>query len=209
LRPLEQWLSLVCSGCTRHVTVEYLADRREFIPTVARWLHAEWGHLRPGETVEDRAARVERDCGHCQVPTTFVALAGDQLVGSASLVEHDMATRPELSPWLSDVFVAPEHRRRGVGGPWLSESFWRRASFARRVFIFTRLVPALCILGWGGRLWSARFTASYGESKRSRLWNLPLMPPKHMIQLTLNAFARHGRQAVQVRRPVATTSLNL
>ncbi len=73
-----------------HVTVEYLADRREFIPTVARWLHADWGHLRPGETVEDRAARVERDCGHCEVPTTFVALAGDQLVGSASLVDHDM-----------------------------------------------------------------------------------------------------------------------
>jgi GNAT superfamily N-acetyltransferase len=37
------------------------------------------------------------------------------LLGSASLVEHDMATRPELSPWLSGVFVAPEHRRRGVG----------------------------------------------------------------------------------------------
>ena len=98
-----------------HVTVEYLADRPEFIPTVARWLHAEWGHLRPGETVEDRAARVECDCGHCEVPTTFVALAGDQVLGSASLVEHDMATRPELSPWLSGVFVAPEHRRRGVG----------------------------------------------------------------------------------------------
>src|SRR5712691_7502498 len=26
-----------------------------------------------------------------------------------------MATRPELSPWLSGVFVAPEHRRRGIG----------------------------------------------------------------------------------------------
>jgi GNAT superfamily N-acetyltransferase len=98
-----------------YVTVEYLADRREFIPTVARWLHAEWGHLRPGETVEDRAARVERDCGHREAPTSFVALAGDELMGSASLVEHDMATRPELSPWLSGVFVAPEHRRRGVG----------------------------------------------------------------------------------------------
>jgi GNAT superfamily N-acetyltransferase len=97
------------------VTVEYLADRREFIPTAARWHHEEWGHLRPGETVEDRAVRVERDCGHREIPTTFVALAGHQCLGSASLVACDMDIRPALTPWLSGVFVAPEHRRRGVG----------------------------------------------------------------------------------------------
>jgi GNAT superfamily N-acetyltransferase len=97
------------------VTVEYLADRREFIPTVARWHHTEWGHLRPGETVEDRAVRVERDCGHREIPTTFVAAAGHQCLGSASLVVCDMDIRPTLTPWLSGVFVAPEHRRRGVG----------------------------------------------------------------------------------------------
>ena len=42
------------------MTVQYLADCREFIPTVARWHHTEWGHLRPGETVEDRAGRFSR-----------------------------------------------------------------------------------------------------------------------------------------------------
>lgn len=133
-----------------HVTVEYLADRREFIPTVARWLHAEWGHLRPGETVEDRAASVERDCGHCEVPTTFVALAGDQLLGSASLVEHDMATRPELSPWLSGVFVAPEHRRRGVGAA-LVERVVQEARVLRtpRLYLYTPGSGALYLkLGW-------------------------------------------------------------
>jgi GNAT superfamily N-acetyltransferase len=97
------------------VTIEYLADRAEFMHTVARWHHDEWGHLRPNETVEDRVAQVERACGHCEVPTTFVALVEDQLLGSASLVEHDMTTRPELSPWLSGVFVAPQHRRHEIG----------------------------------------------------------------------------------------------
>ena len=67
------------------MTIEYLADRREFIHTVARWHYAEWGHLRPGGTLEDRIARVERDCGHCQIPPTFIAAAGPQPLGSASL----------------------------------------------------------------------------------------------------------------------------
>ena len=59
--------------------------------------------------------RVERDCGHREIPTTFVALAGHQCLGSVSLVACDMDIRPTLTPWLSGVFVAPEHRRRGVG----------------------------------------------------------------------------------------------
>ena len=37
------------------------------------------------------------------------------LLGSASLVAHDMDTRMDLSPWLARVYVTPEHRSRGVG----------------------------------------------------------------------------------------------
>jgi GNAT superfamily N-acetyltransferase len=132
------------------VTIEYLADRREFIPTVARWHHAEWGHLRPGETVEGRAARVERACGHREVPTTFVAVAGDQLLGSASLVDHDMDIRPKLSPWLSGVFVAPEHRRRGIGAALVKRVVQEaRALGTSRLYLYTPGSGALYLrLGW-------------------------------------------------------------
>ena len=133
-----------------HVTVEYLAEHREFIPTVAYWLHAEWGHLHPGETVEDRAARVERACGRLEIPTTFVALVGDQLLGSASLVEHDMTTRPELTPWLSGVFVAPEHRRRRVGAALVERVVEEaRALDTQRLYLYTPGSGALYLrLGW-------------------------------------------------------------
>jgi GNAT superfamily N-acetyltransferase len=132
------------------VTIEYLADHREFIPIVAGWHHAEWGHLRPGETVEDRTARVERECGHCQIPTTFIAAAGPQPLGSASLIEHDIATRPELSPWLSGVFVAPEHRRRGVGAALVERVVHEaRALAIPRLYLYTRGSGTLYLkLGW-------------------------------------------------------------
>ena len=37
------------------------------------------------------------------------------LLGSAMLVAHDMDTRPQWSPWLAGVVVAPERRRLGIG----------------------------------------------------------------------------------------------
>lgn len=100
---------------TAAMTIEYLADHPEFLPTLAEWQHGEWGHIRPGDTVEARMARLQSSIGRDGVPLTVVAVANGQLLGSASLIRHDMDTRLELTPWLAGVFVAPEHRRQGIG----------------------------------------------------------------------------------------------
>ena len=97
------------------MTIDYLADHPEFLRPLAEWQHGEWGHLRPGDTVEARMERLgsfgERD----RIPLTVVAHEEGELRGSASLIAHDMNTRMDLTPWLAGVFVAPEHRRRGIG----------------------------------------------------------------------------------------------
>jgi GNAT superfamily N-acetyltransferase len=95
--------------------IEYLADRPEFIPTLARWHYHEWAYLRPGDSVEARVARLQGWCGRGKIPLTFVAVSDLELLGSASFVKHDMDNRPELTPWLAGVFVAPKHRRKGIG----------------------------------------------------------------------------------------------
>ena len=133
------------------MTIDYLADRREFIPTVAHWRHEEWGHLRPNETLDDRIARLERTCGHRQIPTTFVAVDdGAQPVGCASLVEHDMLTRPELSPWLAGVFVPHEQRRRGIGAALVGRVVAEARSLGvPRLYLYTPTTGAFYRrLGW-------------------------------------------------------------
>ena len=95
--------------------IEYLADHPQSLPTLAQWQHGEWGHLRPGDSVEARMARLENYCQRGGIPLTVVAHENGELLGSASLIPHDMETRMELTPWLAGVFVAPEHRRRGIG----------------------------------------------------------------------------------------------
>ncbi len=97
------------------IHIEYLADRPAFVPTLARWHYSEWAYLRPGDSVKARVARLQGWCGRREIPLTFVAVSDGQLLGSASLVEHDMDNRLELSPWLAGVFVTPERRRQGIG----------------------------------------------------------------------------------------------
>jgi GNAT superfamily N-acetyltransferase len=92
-----------------------LRERSELIEQLALWHFAQWGSINPASTVERRIARLE---GHLQpnrVPQTFIAVDGDQLLGSASLVAADLPSREDLSPWLASVYVDPPFRNRGVG----------------------------------------------------------------------------------------------
>jgi GNAT superfamily N-acetyltransferase len=82
---------------------------------VARWLFDEWGHLRPGRTLESSIEYVARNGQGDGVPSVYVAEIGGDAVGTVSLVEHDMDTRKDLTPWLASVYVHPEHRQQGVG----------------------------------------------------------------------------------------------
>jgi GNAT superfamily N-acetyltransferase len=88
------------------------ADRTDLVPVVARWLWEEFSRQsgRPLERVHERIAASTATCGP---PQTFVLLVDDRPIGTASLVDHDLDTRPDLTPWLAGVFVVPEARGRG------------------------------------------------------------------------------------------------
>jgi N-acetylglutamate synthase-like GNAT family acetyltransferase len=95
--------------------IENLADHPEALRVLAEWQHAEWGYLRPGDTVEKRMVRLQGYANRDRIPLTVVALEEDNVLGSASLIAHDMDTRMELTPWLAGVFVGDAYRRRGIG----------------------------------------------------------------------------------------------
>lgn len=84
------------------------------LETLANWHHEQWSYLNPEKTLAERIDRMQSHLMPDFIPTTFVAV-GQELFGSASIIECDMNTRKELSPWLASVYVAPEFRKQGIG----------------------------------------------------------------------------------------------
>jgi GNAT superfamily N-acetyltransferase len=48
---------------------------------------------------------------------TFVLLDDNVPVGTASLVNNDLPSRPDLTPWLASVLVLPPFRGKGYSAP--------------------------------------------------------------------------------------------
>lgn len=66
-------------------------------------------------SVESRKNRMRDHLTPGRIPLTLVARQGTEVVGSASLISSDLATREALSPWLASVFVKDSERCRGIG----------------------------------------------------------------------------------------------
>jgi GNAT superfamily N-acetyltransferase len=130
--------------------IAYLADHPQLIPQLAAHHFAQWGYLRPGETLEERTRRLEQACGRSTIPSVFVALEGGTLVGSAMLIASDMDERRELTPWLAGVYVVASCRGRGYASTLVRRvEAEAQALDVQRLYLYTPSAEGLYErLGW-------------------------------------------------------------
>lgn len=97
------------------VAIQPLFRHPHHAHTLARWHFLEWRHLYEGWSLI--AAHEEllqhKDAG---IPTTLIALDGDDVIGSVSLIDDDhLAGFQHLTPWLASLYVREDWRGKGVG----------------------------------------------------------------------------------------------
>lgn len=93
----------------------WLSEVPHYAEQLARWHVEEWSPIIPGFNVPDMIAEFATHDGGAKIPTTVVALAGDTLLGSVSLLENDHDDIRAYSPWLASLYVRPESRGTGLG----------------------------------------------------------------------------------------------
>ncbi len=120
-----------------NLRIEFLSAHPECIPELARWHHAEWGAYMPYWTEADAVKEFQSHTGGAVIPTTLVALEGDALRGSVSLIVHDLEEwKGTYSPWLASLYVRPDARGRGIGGELVRRALEAaRASGVKRLYV--------------------------------------------------------------------------
>ncbi len=93
--------------------IVFLAEQPAAIPEIAAWLFGQWGHRKPGTTVEDSIRRLTGQANPGSIPFALLALRDGAPAGTASLVEFD-DPGDAPGPWVSSVFVHPDYRGHGI-----------------------------------------------------------------------------------------------
>jgi predicted N-acetyltransferase YhbS len=132
------------------VRIELLADHPEHVETLARWHSEEDGRGGDEAWLEFWCRQLRAECGRDRIPIAFVALDGEAPVGHVSLVEHNMSSQPELSPWLAGTLVHPPRRGEGVGAELVQHAVVRAAELGvERLYLYTERARGLYErLGW-------------------------------------------------------------
>lgn len=92
--------------------IRLLEERPDASAVLAEWFMAEWPDYHRNRSLADVASRFRLSP---QGQETLIAELDGELVGTVA-IRGTWETAPEIPPpWIGGLFVAPEHRGRGIG----------------------------------------------------------------------------------------------
>ena len=93
----------------------YLSEMPELTAAVGAAHYAAFADLLPMWSEAEAVAELLTHTGTRTIPTTLLALDGDQWVGCVSLLQNDHDRIRDYSPWLASLVVRDAARDRGIG----------------------------------------------------------------------------------------------
>jgi GNAT superfamily N-acetyltransferase len=118
------------------------------LPVCARWRASAFSMLQA--SFEQELRSLELFASDHSRGVGLLAKADGEPVGTCLLVESEIEPNHDVSPWLSGLFVVPEHRRRGVGAALVRaiEDQARQREFSRLYLYTADAVSFYDRLGW-------------------------------------------------------------
>ncbi|MCH4900668.1 MULTISPECIES: GNAT family N-acetyltransferase [unclassified Pseudomonas] len=130
--------------------IDYLCHHPQLIEELAELNFKEWGQYKPEDTLASRTERMRAACGKGAIPSVVVAIEDGKLLGGALLIDRDMDTRPQLTPWLAGVYVKAEQRGRGIASQLVNRIVEEAAALGvPQLYLYTDAAQSLYArLGW-------------------------------------------------------------
>ena len=94
---------------------EFLADRQDAIPVVAKWYFEEWGYNVAGNSIQKSIDRITGKVNRQHTPLHILAVEDEKVIGVAQFKLHEMDIYPERKFWLGGLFVTSNSRGKGIG----------------------------------------------------------------------------------------------
>lgn len=106
-----------------YMEIKYLADCPELIRTIACLQQMEMYKIPMNRNFSKAIEKFQiRSESRDKLPLTLVAFLDTLPVGSISILENELETHLNFSPWIATLFVSSHYRNRGIGKRLLVEA---------------------------------------------------------------------------------------
>lgn len=95
--------------------IENIKHHLNAIDTLSQAQFELWGPLTGRNTLEEYRELLHLAAESKSLPITLVAVENATILGSVNVLENDLPLRPDIAPWLAQLFVFPNFRRQGAG----------------------------------------------------------------------------------------------
>ena len=95
--------------------IENIKHHLDAIDTLSQAQFELWGPLTGRNTLKEYRELLHFAAESKSLPTTLVAVENATVLGSVNVLENDLPLRPDIAPWLAQLFVFPSFRGRGAG----------------------------------------------------------------------------------------------
>lgn len=102
--------------------IDLLLNHTHFIDRISELKLKEFGYLVPNKTIDDVVNGLKEHCNDVSLPITWVALEGQDFVGTFSIRACDLPSHKHFAPWLGSLVVPPEKRNKGIGAYLVKQS---------------------------------------------------------------------------------------
>lgn len=120
-----------------------------FFDTICEWNYHWWG-VRDGKSYEQVRCNLEHSLNIHRLPQTYIAIIDNKAVGMYQFaMSDDLESRPDLYPWLINVYVDEKYRGIGVCRE-LMKSVIEHAKEAniQELYLYTKHVGLYEKFGW-------------------------------------------------------------
>ena len=96
------------------ITIGFLADNLDTIPTLAKWFRNQWPDYYADMSQEEMEQDFLEDASHDRLPIRLVAFESNELAGTIILRENGAEMPPEFQPELGGLYVVASQRGHGI-----------------------------------------------------------------------------------------------
>lgn len=138
---------------------------------ITGWMYGWWGE-KEGYAYEAVHSYMVHSLNDRRLPQTYGLYLGDELIGMYQFTYEDLFARPDIYPWLANVYIEPGHRNKGYGGYMLRSVKENAAANLREseLFLFTAHEGLYEKYGWE----YAGEIDAFLEPNKQRLYRLEL-----------------------------------